>query len=79
MRQCVGPDCKIMVDANQKWGVAQAIDWMKQLSEFKLMWIEEPTCPDDIFGHLEISKALKPYGKYSFFLICLDSTENVEC
>lgn len=47
-----------MVDANQKWSVNEAIDWMKQLAKFKLHWIEEPTSADDILGHLKISQAL---------------------
>lgn len=45
-----------MVDANQVWGIEQAIEWMKQLAEFKPLWIEEPTSPDDILGHAAISE-----------------------
>ena len=51
-----------MVDANQKWSVNQAIAWMKELAEFKLTWIEEPTSPDDILGHKKVSEALKEHG-----------------
>ena len=51
-----------MVDANQKWGVNQAIEWMEALADFKLTWIEEPTSPDDILGHAKISEALKKHG-----------------
>ena len=47
-----------MVDANQKWDVNEAIDWMKQLTDFKLLWIEEPTSPDDVLGHSAIAEAL---------------------
>ena len=35
---------------------------MKQLVEFKPVFIEEPTNPDDVLGHAAIRKALKPYG-----------------
>lgn len=45
-----------MTDANQRWDVDEAIHWMKQLAEFKPLWIEEPTSPDDVLGHLEIAK-----------------------
>lgn len=45
-----------MVDANQVWDTEQAIEWMKQLAEFKPLWIEEPTSPDDILGHATISE-----------------------
>lgn len=51
-----------MVDANQKWGVNQAIDWMKELAPFKPLWIEEPTSPDDVLGHAAVAKALRPLG-----------------
>jgi len=52
----------LMVDANQVWSVPEAIEHMKQLAEFKPWFIEEPTSPDDIFGHKAVREALKPYG-----------------
>lgn len=45
-----------MIDANQRWGVAEAVSWVNKLAEFRPLWIEEPTCPDDILGHAAISK-----------------------
>jgi L-fuconate dehydratase len=45
-----------MLDANQVWDIEQAVEWMKQLSVFKPLWIEEPTSPDDVLGHATISK-----------------------
>ena len=45
-----------MMDANQKWDVDEAILWMKELTEFKPLWIEEPTSPDDVLGHAAIAK-----------------------
>lgn len=48
-----------MVDANQIWDVNEAIEWMVKLAEFKPLWIEEPTSPDDVLGHATISKALR--------------------
>ncbi len=65
IRECVGPDRKVMVDANQKWGVNEAIEWMEQLADFGLTWIEEPTSPDDVLGHQKISQALKKHGMYT--------------
>ncbi|KAK6357431.1 L-galactonate dehydratase [Orbilia javanica] len=52
----------LMVDANQIWSVPEAIEWMKELAEFKPWFIEEPTSPDDILGHKAVREALKPYG-----------------
>ncbi|XP_074843457.1 mitochondrial enolase superfamily member 1 isoform X4 [Carettochelys insculpta] len=51
-----------MLDANQRWEVKEAIEWVTKLAEFKPVWIEEPTSPDDILGHAAISKALAPLG-----------------
>ena len=52
----------LMVDANQVWGVPQAIQHMTSLAEFKPWFIEEPTSPDDVLGHAAVRKALKPLG-----------------
>lgn len=60
VRAEIGPDAQLMMDANQRWDVAQAIDWMKPLAEFDPYWIEEPTSPDDILGHAAIARAIDP-------------------
>jgi L-fuconate dehydratase len=59
-REAVGPDIRIAVDANQAWGVRQAIDWMRSLAPYDPYWIEEPTSPDDILGHAAVREALAP-------------------
>jgi len=59
-RRTVGPDIRIAVDANQRWDVDEAVEWMSQLAEFDLAWIEEPTSPDDVLGHAEIARRLAP-------------------
>ncbi|XP_034938624.1 mitochondrial enolase superfamily member 1-like [Chelonus insularis] len=62
IRQEIGSERKLMVDANQIWNVEEAIEWMKQLKDFKPYWIEEPTSPDDVLGHAKIAEALRPLG-----------------
>uniref|UniRef100_A0A3Q2UD78 Mitochondrial enolase superfamily member 1 n=1 Tax=Fundulus heteroclitus TaxID=8078 RepID=A0A3Q2UD78_FUNHE len=62
IRQMIGADNTLMIDANQRWDVADAISWVTRLAEVKPLWIEEPTSPDDILGHAAISKALAPLG-----------------
>ncbi|XP_053268842.1 mitochondrial enolase superfamily member 1 [Pleuronectes platessa] len=62
IREMIGPNNTLMIDANQRWDVGEAISWVTSLSEFKPLWIEEPTSPDDILGHATISKALAPLG-----------------
>ncbi|XP_004579672.2 mitochondrial enolase superfamily member 1 [Ochotona princeps] len=62
IREMIGPEKTLMMDANQRWDVPEAVEWMLALAEFKPLWIEEPTSPDDILGHAAISKALVPLG-----------------
>jgi L-fuconate dehydratase len=62
VRKEIGWDRMLMVDANQRWDVQDAIDYMAKLAHFKLHWIEEPTSPDDVLGHLAIKKSLSEYG-----------------
>ena len=56
VREEIGWTNKLMVDANQKWGVLEAIDRTRQLAELKPWWMEEPTSPDDILGHARIRR-----------------------
>ena len=60
IREEIGKDRKLMMDANQVWDVDQAIAWMGRLAEFDPWFIEEPTSPDDILGHARIAKAIAP-------------------
>lgn len=60
IREEIGDDMNLMMDANQKWGVQEAIENMKSLATFKPYWIEEPTSPDDVLGHAAIAKAVAP-------------------
>ncbi|XP_029955467.1 mitochondrial enolase superfamily member 1 isoform X2 [Salarias fasciatus] len=62
IREMIGPDNVMMIDANQRWDVGEAVSWVSSLAEFRPLWIEEPTSPDDILGHAAVSKALAPLG-----------------
>jgi L-fuconate dehydratase len=62
MREELGWERRLMVDANQVWDVPQAVTWMTALAPFKPWWIEEPTSPDDVLGHAAIARALAPLG-----------------
>jgi L-fuconate dehydratase len=59
-REAIGPDVAMAVDANQRWDVDPAIAWMKQLAQFDIAWIEEPTSPDDILAHAAIRRGIAP-------------------
>jgi L-fuconate dehydratase len=60
VRDTVGPDVELAIDANQRWDVADAIDWVQHLAPFGLRWIEEPTSPDDVLGMTAIARAVAP-------------------
>jgi len=62
IRDVIGPGRKLMMDANQRWDVPEAISWMRELAEFEPWWIEEPTHPDDLLGHARIARELAPIG-----------------
>ncbi len=60
IREEIGNDLKLMMDANQKWDVDEAISNIESLKKFNPWWIEEPTSPDDVLGHAKIAKAIYP-------------------
>ena len=60
IREEIGPERLLMMDANQVWGVDEAIERMAPLAGFAPHWIEEPTSPDDILGHARIARELAP-------------------
>jgi L-fuconate dehydratase len=62
IREEIGWDRKLMMDANQVWDVSEAVRCMKELAEFRPHWIEEPTSPDDVLGHARIAEAIAPIG-----------------
>ncbi len=62
VREAIGPDRKLMLDANQVWDVDEAIAAMEKLAEVDPWWIEEPTSPDDVLGHARIAEAVRPIG-----------------
>jgi L-fuconate dehydratase len=62
IRDEIGPDRKLMMDANQVWDVGEAIANMRVLARFDPWWIEEPTSPDDVLGHAAIARAVAPIG-----------------
>lgn len=59
-RQALGPEVRLMIDANQMWEVDEAIDWVRQLAFVNPWFIEEPTSPDDVEGHRRIRQGVAP-------------------
>lgn len=54
MRAYLGADFPLMVDANMRWTVDEAIRAARAFQDSNLIWLEEPTIPDDIAGHTRI-------------------------
>ncbi|MBN2325589.1 MAG: mandelate racemase/muconate lactonizing enzyme family protein [Candidatus Omnitrophica bacterium] len=74
VRQAIGEDVKLMVDANTVWDLKTAMVWGRRLEEFDIYWLEEPLCPFDKRAHAELAKSLDVpiavgetiYTKYDF-------------
>jgi len=62
VREEIGAGAWLMLDANQAWEVGEAIAYMRPLAQFRPLWIEEPTSPDDILGHAAIRRTIAPIG-----------------
>jgi len=60
VREEIGSERRLMIDANQVWEVDEAIRWVKALAPFDPWWIEEPLSPDDILGHGKVARAVRP-------------------
>jgi L-fuconate dehydratase len=60
VRSEIGSERKLMMDANQRWGVVEAIARTRELAEFEPWWMEEPTSPDDVLGHARIRREAAP-------------------
>ena len=56
VRAKIGAANRLMMDANQKWDVDEAIVRTRELRQFDPWWMEEPTSPDDILGHARIRR-----------------------
>ena len=59
MREAIGSDCDLMVDANQFWGIAEAKKHMENYRPYDLKWVEEPIARDDVLGYVELSQTFK--------------------
>jgi L-fuconate dehydratase len=62
VREAIGPDRILMIDANQRWDVDEAIARVGELAPFTPWWIEEPTSSDDVLGHARIAAAVRAWG-----------------
>jgi L-fuconate dehydratase len=62
VREAIGPDRTLMIDANQQWDVGEAVERVTALAQYRPWWIEEPTSPDDVLGHAAVAKAVRAAG-----------------
>lgn len=54
IREAIGYEIKLMVDANCAYNAAEAIRLAKQMEEYDIYWFEEPVPPEDIDGSIEV-------------------------
>ncbi|QAY59095.1 mandelate racemase/muconate lactonizing enzyme family protein [Microbacterium protaetiae] len=59
VRDALGPDRALMIDANQRWDLDRATRSIEALAAFDLAWIEEPLRADDLAGHTELARRLR--------------------
>ena len=60
LREIAGPDSIIMLDANQQWSLPDAVTACREFASINPYWIEEPTHPDDIAGHVKLAEKIAP-------------------
>src|SRR6266567_113699 len=60
LRDLVGPEAMIMLDANQQWSFPEAVIACRELAGIRPWWIEEPTHPDDIDAHRRLAAIIAP-------------------
>ncbi len=60
LREVGGPECRLMLDANQQWTLKQAETVCEALRDLGIYWVEEPTHPDDIESHVKLSRKIAP-------------------
>ena len=59
VREAVGPDVDILIEAHDRFTVTNAIRLGRKLEEFEPMWMETPVRTYDLAAHLEVAKAIK--------------------
>ncbi|MBC8326152.1 MAG: mandelate racemase/muconate lactonizing enzyme domain-containing protein [Verrucomicrobia subdivision 3 bacterium] len=67
MRDAIGSDAQLMVDANQFWGLAEAKQHIELYRPFDLKWVEEPIARDDVLGYVELAET---FADASFDFAC---------
>ena len=58
VREAIGDDYKLMVDANHAYNLSDALYVGKGLDEMNIYWFEEPVAPEDYEGYKELKKKL---------------------
>jgi L-fuconate dehydratase len=60
LREFVGANALIMLDANQQWTLPRALEMCHNLRDMSPYFVEEPTHPDDIRAHSTLAERIKP-------------------
>ncbi len=75
VREAIGPDIRLMVDANGAWDVPTAVKMGRAMEAYDIYWFEEPVCPDDVAGSAQVAAKVGipvagyetcSYGRVSF-------------
>jgi len=60
VREAVGSETLIMLDANQAWSLPKALNVLSELVKINPFFVEEPTQPDDVVAHRKLAEAIAP-------------------
>jgi L-alanine-DL-glutamate epimerase-like enolase superfamily enzyme len=56
VREAIGPDVKLLVDANCAYKAYEAVQLARRIEEYDIFWFEEPVAPDDYDGHARLAQ-----------------------
>lgn len=54
VREAIGPDMRLMIDANHGYGVLEAIELGRKAAEYNIDWFEEPVVPEQLAAYREV-------------------------
>ena len=57
VRDAIGPDIKLLVDANNAYASYEAIEIARKMEQYDIFWFEEPVAPDDYRGHAQVARS----------------------
>jgi D-arabinonate dehydratase len=58
VREAIGPDVALAIDANRAWNLPQATRFVREVEQYDLAWVEEPLAVEDLAGALQLRQRI---------------------